>query len=120
MKAVLNGALHLSTLDGWWAEAYDGTNGFSIGNGGEHSDFAAQDQIDLGSFFEVLETRVVPLYYERGEADIPRKWIKMQKNALRTLPWRFSCQRMVSDYAQKCYLPAVQGGPSAFVPVLLP
>jgi starch phosphorylase len=114
MKAVLNGALNLSVLDGWWAEAYDGMNGFAIGDGSEHADWQVQDQRDLGSLFEVLEQEVVPMFYDRDEDDVPRAWIHRQKNAMRTLAWRFSSQRMVAEYVKNCYVPAAGGTTSTF------
>jgi starch phosphorylase len=114
MKAVLNGALNLSVLDGWWAEAYDGTNGFAIGDGREHSDSAKQDEMDLGSLYEVLETQVVPMFYDRDEDDVPRDWIQRQKNALRTLVWRFSSHRMIAEYVTHCYVPAAGATTSSF------
>ena len=114
MKAVINGALHMSVLDGWWAEAYDGTNGFAIGVGGEHADWQKQDEIDLGSLYEVLENEVMPMFYDRDEDDVPRRWIRRQKNALRTLAWRFSSHRMVTEYVKYCYVPAAGDTTSSF------
>lgn len=114
MKAVLNGALNFSVLDGWWAEAYDGTNGFVIGDGGEHSDPNEQDRSDLNSLFDVLEREVVPMFYDRDEDDVPRAWIQRQKNAMRTLAWRFSSHRMVAEYVMNCYVPAAGGTTSTF------
>jgi starch phosphorylase len=114
-KAVLNGALNLSILDGWWAEGYDGTNGFAVGNGAEHSNWETQDESDFESLFGVLEQKVVPCYYDReAETGIPRRWIGMQKSALRTLAWRFSAHRMVREYTLACYLPAVGGLTTSF------
>ncbi len=114
MKAVLNGALNLSVIDGWWAEAYDGTNGFAIGRGGEHADWAQQDHHDLGSLFHVLENEVIPMFYNRDEDGVPRNWVRFQKNAIRTLAWRFSSHRMVSEYVLNCYVPAAGGTTSSF------
>jgi starch phosphorylase len=114
MKAVLNGGLNMSILDGWWAEAYDGANGFAVGNGAEHSDCSVQDARDLGAVCEVLENEVVPLYYDRESDGIPRRWLRRQKHALRTLAWRFSAQRMVGEYVRHFYLPAVGGITSSF------
>ncbi len=105
-KVVLNGGLHASTLDGWWAEAYDGKNGFAIGCGDEHSDDQTQDQQDREALFQLLAERIVPLYYNRNGEGVPHGWIQMQKRALCTLPWRFSARRMVMDYTNRCYLPA--------------
>ncbi len=114
MKAVINGALHLSVLDGWWAEGFDGTNGFAIGEGGEHADWQKQDELDLGSLYEVLENEVVPTFYDRDEDDVPRRWIQRQKSALRTLAWRFSSHRMVTEYVKYCYVPAAGDTTSSF------
>jgi glycogen phosphorylase len=105
-KVILNGGLNLSVLDGWWAEAYDGANGFAIGCGAEHADVQRQDQIDMDALFDVLTNQVVPLYYDRDAHGVPWRWIAMQKRAIRTLAWRFSARRMVLDYAMRCYLPA--------------
>ena len=105
-KAVLNGTLNFSVLDGWWAEAYDGTNGFAIGIGRTHAVPSIQDQRDHQSLLETLTTQVVPLYYERDATGLPRQWIARQKNAFRTLAWRFNADRMVMDYVRNSYLPA--------------
>jgi starch phosphorylase len=114
MKAVLNGALNLSVLDGWWAEAYDGSNGFAIGAGGEHSDWGVQDQRDADALYAVLENEVVPLFYDRGGDGVPHGWMRMEKRALRTIPWRFSAERMVTEYVRYCYLPAIGGITASF------
>ncbi|MDR0704126.1 MAG: alpha-glucan family phosphorylase [Planctomycetaceae bacterium] len=109
MKAVLNGALNLSVLDGWWAEAYDGTNGFAIGNGTSHADDKITDQRDAASLFDVIENEVVPLYYDIDEHGLPAHWIKRMMNSISTLAWRFSAHRMVADYTTEAYLPAAGG-----------
>jgi starch phosphorylase len=108
-KVVLNGALNLSVLDGWWAEAYDGLNGFAIGFGETHSDPATHDQRDAGALARVLHEEVVPMYYERDPDGLPREWIARMKRAIRTLGWRFSAHRMVMDYVMKSYIPAAGG-----------
>jgi len=105
-KAVINGGLNLSVLDGWWAEAYDGTCGFAIGRGDEHSDPQQQERMDREALFDVLEQQVAALYYQRDAEGVPRAWIDRQKQALRSLTWRISARRMVMDYACMCYLPA--------------
>lgn len=111
-KVVLNGGLNLSILDGWWAEAYDGENGFAIGTTATHSDGDVQDHRDRQSLYEVLENRVVPLYYQRDRDGNPTEWIRLMKRAIRTLGWRFSADRMVRDYFANLYLRTV-GGVSA-------
>jgi starch phosphorylase len=108
-KAVLNGGLNLSVLDGWWAEAYDGSNGFAIGNGNSHVSDEITDQRDAESLFRVLEDKVVPLFYERDIDGLPRQWIKMMMNSIGSLAWRFSAHRMVMDYTRTCYVPAAGG-----------
>jgi starch phosphorylase len=108
-KALLNGALNFSVLDGWWAEAYDGTNGFAIGRGQTHAVPAVQDERDHAALIETLVEEVVPLFYSRDATGLPRGWVARQKNALRSLAWRFNAERMVMDYVTNCYLPAAGG-----------
>lgn len=108
-KVVLNGGLNLSILDGWWAEAYDGLNGFAIGNGRTHSDLRENDTRDAENLYRVLYDEVIPLFYQRDRDGLPRGWIKRMKRAIRTLGWRFNADRMVMDYTQRCYLPAAGG-----------
>jgi starch phosphorylase len=108
-KVALNGGLNLSVLDGWWAEAYDGTNGFAIGVGSEHSNWDRQDHLDTKSFHEVLENKVIPLFYDRGPDGIPHGWVAMQKRSMQTLGWRFNARRMLLDYTLGYYLPAAGG-----------
>jgi starch phosphorylase len=108
-KVVLNGGLNLSVRDGWWAEAYDGSNGFAIGRGEAHTDPEVQDARDSEALYRTLEQEVIPLYYERDSEGLPRTWIARMKWAIRTLGWRFSSDRMVMDYVRQCYLPAAGG-----------
>jgi glycogen phosphorylase len=109
MKVVLNGGLNLSVLDGWWAEAYDGLNGFTIGNGRTHSNMDIHDERDGEDLYRVLRDELIPLYYQRDRDGLPRGWIKRMKRTIRTLGWRFNADRMVMDYSQKCYIPAAGG-----------
>jgi starch phosphorylase len=108
-KVVLNGGLNLSVLDGWWAEAYDGMNGFAIGSGRTHSDMQVHDSRDGEDLYRVLREEVVPLFYQRDQDGLPRGWIKRMKRTIRTLGWRFNANRMVMDYTSKCYVPAAGG-----------
>ena len=108
-KAVLNGALNLSILDGWWAEAYDGSNGFAIGKGTSHVDDRVTDARDSADLYRVLAEEVVPLYYDRDIDGLPRHWIKRMMNSMSSLAWRFSADRMVADYVHHAYLPASGG-----------
>ncbi len=117
-KVVLNGGLNLSVLDGWWAEAYDGLNGFAIGKGRTHSNMDAHDARDGADLYQVLKNEVIPLYYQRDRDGLPRGWIKRMKRTIRTLGWRFNADRMVMDYTLKCYIPAA-GGKSSDMRVTL-
>jgi starch phosphorylase len=108
-KVVLNGALNLSVLDGWWAEAFDGGNGFAIGGGETHTSIDVHDLRDATALAAVLRREVVPLYYDRDRDGLPREWIARMKRAIRTLGWRFSAERMVMDYVLKAYIPAAGG-----------
>jgi glycogen phosphorylase len=105
-KAVLNGALHCSILDGWWAEAYDGNNGFALGTGEIHTRHDIQDRRDADELYRVLTKEVIPLYYDRDAADLPRKWLARVKRSIRTLAWRFNADRMLMDYVTHLYMPA--------------
>jgi starch phosphorylase len=109
MKAVLNGILNLSIRDGWWAEAFDGRNGFDIPSEGPHKDAKIQDARDHEALLATLESEVVPLYYTRDEDGLPLGWIERMKWAFATLAWRFSADRMVKDYVLQAYLPASRG-----------
>lgn len=108
-KAVLNGALNLSILDGWWAEGYDGTNGFAIGKGTAHVDDHVTDVRDGEDLYRVLIEQVIPLYYDRDIDGLPRNWVKRMMNSISSLGWRFSADRMVADYVNNAYLPAAGG-----------
>ena len=108
-KVLLNGGLNLSVLDGWWAEAYDGTNGFAIGMGEAHASPEAHDRRDSEELLRVLAEEVVPLYYDRDPDGVPRAWTARMKRAIHTLGWRFNADRMVMDYVRLCYLPAAGG-----------
>jgi starch phosphorylase len=108
-KVVLNGGLNLSILDGWWAEAYDGENGFAIGMGETHSSVEIHDQMDAAALGRTLVEEVIPLYYDRDRDGLPRGWIRRMKKAIRSLGWRFNADRMVMDYVLKCYIPAAGG-----------
>jgi starch phosphorylase len=105
-KVLLNGGLNFSILDGWWAEAYDGTNGFAIGRGESHAMTTVQDDRDHAALMKTLTTEVIPLFYDRDDSGLPRGWIARQKSALVSLAGRFNADRMVMDYVKNCYLPA--------------
>ena len=108
-KVVLNGGLNFSILDGWWAEAYDGANGFAIGDGRIHVDDDILDQRDAESLYHHLEQEIIPMFYDRDADMLPRRWIERMMNSISSLAWRFSSDRMVMDYTMQCYVPAAGG-----------
>jgi starch phosphorylase len=108
-KALFNGVLNMSILDGWWAEGYDGENGFAIGHGSSHVNLEVQDSRDASMLYDVLEQKVIPLYYDTDINGLPLRWLDYIKRAFRTMGWRFNSDRMVMDYVRKCYLPAAGG-----------
>ncbi len=111
-KVVLNGGLNCSVLDGWWAEAYNGKNGFGIGHGTQHADEEIGDQRDSEELLRVLGEEVIPLFYDRDADGLPLEWIDRMTNSIATLAARFSAHRMVMDYVKHSYLVAA-GGVSA-------
>jgi starch phosphorylase len=106
MKAALNGVLHCSILDGWWAEAYSPACGFAIGDHGPVGSDAAQDEADAEALYAVLEEQVLPAYYERDEAGLPQRWIALMRESIAELGPRFGTARMVAEYVERLYLPA--------------
>lgn len=102
MKAGLNGGLHLSVLDGWWAEAYDGSNGWAI-EGREGEDPDAQDDRHATALLDLIEKQIVPLFYERDREGLPRGWLKMVRASIRTSGLHFSARRMLTDYLGRVY-----------------
>lgn len=102
-KVAINGGLNFSVLDGWWLEGYDGTNGFAIGD--EVIGANDVDAADASSLYRVLEEEIIPLYYDRDDNDIPRRWVAMMKRSIATLVPLFNSDRMVAEYAERIYLP---------------
>lgn len=109
MKAVVNGVIHMSTLDGWWDEAYlpDNSVGFAIGRGEEYEDLAYQDFVESQTLYNILENDVIPDFYDRGHGGLPRGWIRRMKKVIMELIPKFSSHRMVEDYSRTAYLPAL-------------
>ncbi|MFH2102193.1 MAG: alpha-glucan family phosphorylase [Chloroflexota bacterium] len=108
MKAALNGGLNFSVLDGWWREAFNGDNGWAIGLDAD-LDTQIDDEDDAESLYDTLEEEIIPLYYgDRGADDMPRKWVAKVKEALRTVTPLFSTRRMVKEYVERLYLPAMK------------
>jgi starch phosphorylase len=110
MKSALNGGLNLSVLDGWWAEAYDGSNGFAI-EGEVDADLEGQDERHNLALLDLLEKRIVPLFYDRDADGVPREWLRWVRASLRTAALGFTSRRMVGDYLEKVY--RHEPGPSA-------
>ncbi|MBI2847854.1 MAG: alpha-glucan family phosphorylase [Chloroflexi bacterium] len=106
MKAVTNGALHLSVRDGWWHEAYNGTNGWAVGDGPENFNPAEEDNTDAGSLYQLLEQQVVPLFYDRDRSGTPHGWVRMIKESIGSIVPFFSSRRMLKEYVRRMYLPS--------------
>jgi starch phosphorylase len=112
MKAAANGVINLSVLDGWWDEGWTGDNGWAIGGRESLPDEAAQDWADAMDLYRILETEVVPEYYDRDEAGLPVAWIERMRRSISSDLWRFSTTRMLHEYTERLYLPAA-GIPTA-------
>jgi len=105
MKGSAHGTLNFSILDGWWREAYDGANGYAIGGDSNPSDVEEQDRVDSENLLRVLTEEIIPAFYDRDAAGIPRGWIRMIRKAMAGLAPRFNTRRMVREYVEKVYLP---------------
>ncbi len=108
MKAALNGGLHASVLDGWWAEAYTGDNGFAIGHGEEYRDAEQGDRVEAQALYRLLEDTIVPLFYDRDERGVPRSWIARMKRSIASVGPAFNTTRMVQEYTRTLYEPAAR------------
>ena len=104
-KASLNGAPNFSVLDGWWPEAYNGKNGWAIGEPIEYASEEEGDRVDAESLYSTMENSLVPLFYDRDEEGVPLGWVRVMKEAISTIAPTFSTQRMVQDYVHKLYVP---------------
>jgi len=107
-KAAANGIPSLSILDGWWAEGYNGANGWAIDSGPQHDDPAVQDAADAEALYRLLENEVVPLFYKRDADNVPRGWVGMMKEAIRTTVPVFCTRRMIKEYTERFYVPAAR------------
>ncbi len=111
MKAGMNGVLNCSVLDGWWAEAYakhGPSIGWAIGSGEMYADEELQDQIESEALYDLLEREIVPEFYQRGRDGLPREWIRMMKASMRTVGMEFSSHRMLKEYSERFYFPALE------------
>ena len=99
---------HLSIGDGWWAEGFTGENGWLIDPGVQFADQAAQDAADADALYRLLEDEIVPAFYDRDEDDVPHRWVTMVKHAIVSVAPKFSTRRMVKEYVERMYLPAMR------------
>ena len=109
MKAMCNGVINLSTLDGWWAEAWrsDNSVGWAIGQGEEYEDAGYQDFVESQTTYNIIENEIIPTFYERGHGNLPRNWIRKMKESISSLVPVYNSHRMVEDYARVAYVPAL-------------
>jgi starch phosphorylase len=110
MKAVANGGLHFSVLDGWWDEGYNRELGWAIGSGEEYHDHAFQDDLESRILYDILEKDIIPSFYDRGPDGLPRRWLSMMKASLHKLCPVFNTHRMVEEYWDRFYIPAAELG----------
>ena len=106
MKAGANGLVNVSVLDGWWDEGWTGDNGWAIGGRDPLSDEAAQDWNDAMDLYRIVESEIVPEYYQRDDAGIPVRWVERMRRSIATTLWQFSTTRMLHEYTERLYLPA--------------
>jgi starch phosphorylase len=107
MKASLNGVLNLSVRDGWWHEGYNGNNGWAIGGDANTPKPADEDAADAESLYRLLEEEIVPLYYARDRRGVPHGWVRMIKEAMRSIIPAFCARRMMKEYTENMYVPAI-------------
>jgi len=105
MKAALNGVPHLSIMDGWWIEGFNGKNGWAFGQEEVNGN---RDQRDAGAIYRILEEEVIPLYYKVSDEGIPSEWVKLMKECIKSNAPRFSARRMVKEYIEKFYAKALK------------
>ncbi|GHV85926.1 alpha-glucan phosphorylase [Spirochaetia bacterium] len=108
MKASMNGVLNCSILDGWWDEAYNPEVGWAIGQGEQYEDNQLQDDIESKALYDLLERDIIPMFYQRGRDNLPREWIKRMKTCMREIGHSMSSHRMLMDYSNMFYFPALK------------
>jgi len=104
MKAAANGALNLSTFDGWWCEGYSPDVGWVIGSEAVYDDPAEQDRLESGALYEILEREVIPMFYDQTRSGMPKQWIQRMKQSLKALGSQYNSNRMVANYLDEFYL----------------
>jgi starch phosphorylase len=110
MKAALNGALNCSVLDGWWDELYDGVNGWAIGGRERFDDLERQDRVDAAALFDLLESEIIPRFYDLRDGSTPRRWVQRMKRSIATLGPAVTADRMLRDYTEQLYEPSARQG----------
>jgi starch phosphorylase len=108
MKAALNGALNFSVMDGWWREAFNGRNGWSIGEDKDVSSPSVQDKEDAESLYHTLENEIIPMYYDRDSKEISHDWLTRVKESMKSIIPQFGTRRMVKEYVERLYVPALK------------
>lgn len=109
-KVAINGGINLSMLDGWWEEGYDGANGWAIPMHDPALDAEQRNRVEAEDLLDLLEQEVLPLYYRRDADGLPTKWIKISKHSMESVLPHYSMRRMLLDYLQRFYLPALRHG----------
>jgi starch phosphorylase len=109
-KASLNGIPNCSIIDGWWEEGYNGANGWAIGEQREYYDTETRDETDALALYDTIEHQIVPAYFDRGPDGVPHHWVAIMKEAIRTLAPAFSMRRMLKEYTDQLYIPALHHG----------
>ncbi len=109
-KVGMNGGVNFSVLDGWWCEGYDGENGFAFGDREDYSDLDELDSWDSDAIYDIMENDLIPTYYSHGEDGLPGDWLKMMKRSIFTVMTQFNTHRMVKDYVNDMYVPAIHQG----------
>ena len=104
-KASVNGVINFSVLDGWWAEGYDGSNGWAIGNENEYTNDEEQDKADSNSIYHTLENQIIPAYYNQDRNGMSKDWIRLMKNSIKSTAGKYSMARQVVDYVNELYIP---------------
>ena len=107
MKAGINGVLNMSVLDGWWPECYDKKNGWAINAADFYTDYQTAQNMEAEQIYDLIENHIAPLFYDRDSSNNPIKWIQMMKNSIYTVGMGFNMHRMLDEYVNKFYLPAL-------------
>ena len=104
-KASVNGVINFSVLDGWWAEGYNGTNGWTIGKNAEYDNYEEQDKFDSNNLYDTLENKIIPMYYEKDKNGMSKRWVNEMKDSIISTGGKFSTSRMLVDYTNNLYMP---------------